>query len=369
VLFLVYEYVNHYVKRNRESAKEVIRILNKDVLPQWRDRDARTINAREIIELLDAIVERDAPVMANRTADILAQMFKYGIHRQIVQDSPVKLLYKPGGKEKSKKRVLSETELTAFVQGVGKVSISRKRAHTLRVLLLTLERRGALAVAEWSEFHFAEKEWHVPAEHDKMRRAHIVPLTDWAISELRGLQALAKGSRFVLPKRKGDRPSDPQLISRSVFRLQKRFQAIGIAPFTPHDLRRTGRTELARLGIRKEIGERVLNHSKDIIEGTYDLYEYLPEKRDALEKLERRLRELESRPPAFNPSALAQHKKRRGRRERVGQSTAGKTTAIGSPPRPATAGRRRGSQRTAPDQQQCLELLPVTSASSTTPGD
>lgn len=101
-------------------------------------------------------------------------MFKYGIHRQIVQDSPVKLLYKPGGKEKSGKRVFNERELTAFVQGVGKVSISKKRAHTLRILLLTLERRGALAAAEWPEFHFAEKEWHVPAEHDKMRRAHIV---------------------------------------------------------------------------------------------------------------------------------------------------------------------------------------------------
>lgn len=61
----------------------------KDVLPKWRDRDARTISAREVIELLDGIVERHARVMANRTADILAQMFKYGIHRQIVQDSPV----------------------------------------------------------------------------------------------------------------------------------------------------------------------------------------------------------------------------------------------------------------------------------------
>ena len=89
---------------------------------------------------------------------------------------------------------------------------------TRKILLLTLERRGALARAEWSEFHFAEKEWHVPAEHDKMRRAHIVPLTDWAITELKALQALSKGSRFVLPKRRGDRPSSPQLISRSVIR-------------------------------------------------------------------------------------------------------------------------------------------------------
>jgi hypothetical protein len=40
------------------------------VLPQWSDRDARTITSREVIELLDKIVDRGSPVMANRTANI-----------------------------------------------------------------------------------------------------------------------------------------------------------------------------------------------------------------------------------------------------------------------------------------------------------
>jgi hypothetical protein len=49
------------------------RVLNADVLPQWSDRDARTITSREVIELLDKIVDRGSPVMANRTANILSQ--------------------------------------------------------------------------------------------------------------------------------------------------------------------------------------------------------------------------------------------------------------------------------------------------------
>ena len=54
----------------------------------------------------------------------------------------------------------------------------------------------------------------------------------------------------------------------------------------PHDLRRTGRTTLERLKVPPFVGERVINHSKDVLEETYDLWDYFDEKRDALERLE-----------------------------------------------------------------------------------
>ena len=60
----------------------------------------------------------------------------------------------------------------------------------------------------------------------------------------------------------------------------------------PHDLRRTGRTTLGRLGASPFIGERVINHSKDVLEETYDLWDYFDEKRDALERLENYLLQL-----------------------------------------------------------------------------
>lgn len=209
VRFLVYEFVEHYVKPNREVPEEVIRILRKDVIPHWKDRDARTITSREIVERLDEIVDRGAPVMANRTAAIFSQMFAFGVHRSILITNPVSLLFMPGGKEYSGDRVLSETELHSFVHGVPAVCTTPVRFHTLMVLFLTLIRRGSLAKATWSEFRFEKKEWRVPAEHDKERRAHVVPLTDWAIEHLFSLQALSEGSIYVLPKRrknKGERP-------------------------------------------------------------------------------------------------------------------------------------------------------------------
>jgi len=49
-----------------------------------------------------------------------------------------------------------------------------------------------------------------------------------------------------------------------------------------HDLRRTASTHLARLGVRDEIREALLNHKKKGLRGVYNLYEYDWQKQEAL---------------------------------------------------------------------------------------
>jgi len=51
-----------------------------------------------------------------------------------------------------------------------------------------------------------------------------------------------------------------------------------------HDLRRTARTGLSKLGVSPDIGEMVLGHAIGGIRGVYDRYGFLPEKRAAIEK-------------------------------------------------------------------------------------
>ena len=114
VAHLAAEFMARHVKRQRRRPEYVQRILDANVLPRWANRDARTIKPREVIELLDEIADR-APVMANRVAGLLSQMFRFGIHRSILDTTPVQLLYRPGGKEKPRARVFSEEELKAFI--------------------------------------------------------------------------------------------------------------------------------------------------------------------------------------------------------------------------------------------------------------
>jgi integrase len=282
--FLAHEFLERHVKPNRRHPAYVQRVLENDVLPEWKGRDARTITPREVVELLDKIVARGSRVMANRTAGLLGQLFKFGIHRAVVDDSPVKLLYRPGGREKPRERAFSDEELKAFLVNLDDACRFQKLPHVLRLLLLTLQRRGELALAEWREFDFKARTWTIPDAHAKSGKGHVVPLSEWAIEELQKLKVMAGGSRYVLPNADKTAPADPKYITRSVARCLKRFKKHGVAAFTAHDLRRTGRTGLAKLGIKTDIGERVLNHARERIEATYDVHGYIDEKREALEK-------------------------------------------------------------------------------------
>lgn len=289
---LAAEFMQRFIVLRRKDPEYVRRQLNNDVLPAWKGRDARTITPREVIDLLDRIVESGNKVKANRLASLLGQLFKFGLHRNIVNDSPVKLLFRPGGKEKPRSRTLSDAELTIFLKDPTAATRFDRLAHCLKILLMTGQRRGELALARWREIDFEAKTWRIPDQNSKTGIGHTVPLSDWALEEFGSLQRLAGGSAYVVPNEAGDAPADPKLITRGVSRCKARLSKIGIAEFTPHDLRRTVRTGLARLGVRPDIAERVLNHAQEAIAGTYDTHDYLEEKRQALVAWDAHLRSL-----------------------------------------------------------------------------
>jgi len=155
-----------------------------------------------------------------------------------------------------------------------------------------MQRRQELALAKKTEFDLEKRTWSIPDEHAKKGRGHVLPLSDWAVEEIRSLMGISSASLYLLPRKDGLKPINPMLITRSVERLAHRFQAVGIEPFSPHDLRRTGRTGLASLGVEDEIAERVLNHQKKGMKRVYDRFAYSPQKRDALEKWAKYLSDL-----------------------------------------------------------------------------
>lgn len=282
--FLVSEFITRYLRKEHDCPEYSEGILNRDVLPEWKGRDARTIEPHEVVTLLDKIVDRGSKVMANRTASLLTKLFKFGIQRRIVKAQPVQLLMKPGGKEKKRRRVWSEEEIGAFLTNPKACTRYERLARVLTILLLTGQRRGELAKARWSEIDWDQRTWSIPGNVTQNRRSHVVPLSDWAVREFEGLHRLNKDSQYVFPTKDGTACAEPKQITRGVAKNLKRFAANGIAAFRPHDLRRTCRTGLSRLKVSHDIKERVINHVRGELDEVYDQWEYLEEKRDALNK-------------------------------------------------------------------------------------
>jgi len=270
--------------QKRKRPEYVKRLLDVDVLPVWKGRDARTIKPREVVELLDGIVQRGSRVMANRVAAILSQMFRFGVHRSLVDASPVQLLYRPGGKERPKDRALSDAELKALLNNLDELLRSPRMACAIRILLLTGQRRGELALARWRDIDLDAKTWTIPAEHSKTGAAHLLPLSPAAVKEFERLKRIAGASAYVIATEEGDAPGDPKLITRVVARNLKSLAEHGVEAFTPHDLRRTCRTGLAKLEVADAVAERVLNHAAPGMAGVYNKHAYLDEMRVALER-------------------------------------------------------------------------------------
>ena len=292
---LVDEYMEKFVETQRKRPEYVRRILDVEILKRWNGRDARTIKPRDVIALLDDIVARGSPVQANRVAAVLAQMFKYGVHRQIVESSPVQLLFKPGGKETPRSRALSDQELGALLRGLDEIFQRAPRtAAVIRVALHTAARRGEISGARWADIDLKGGTWRIPAEDAKEGVECFNALTPKAVEIFKGLKKSAGKSRWVFPDEEGNGPLDPRLVTRSIARHQSLLVEIGVSPFTLHDIRRTVRTGLAKLGVLPHIAERVLNHAQPGIAGVYDRYAYLPEKRDALDKWAAHLAALEA---------------------------------------------------------------------------
>jgi integrase len=63
-------------------------------------------------------------------------------------------------------------------------------------------------------------------------------------------------------------------------------EELNIPEFTPHDLRRTCATKLGQMQVPSHIIARILNHKQtDITSTVYNQYEYLQEKKEALDSL------------------------------------------------------------------------------------
>lgn len=62
-------------------------------------------------------------------------------------------------------------------------------------------------------------------------------------------------------------------------------QRLRVSHWSPHDLRRTGRTMLSALGCPREVGEAILGHVVPGVAGDYDLYRYDKERVRWLRKL------------------------------------------------------------------------------------
>src|SRR5262249_7569834 len=138
---LAASYLERHAKRNKRSWKTDEEVLNRDVLPKWRHRGARDIAKRDVRDLIQRIVDRGAPIMANRTFEIVRRIFTWAIAEDYLSISPCVGLEKPA-KENRRDRVLTEDEIRAVWMAAEKEAPFIAAIFKLR--LVTAQRGGEI---------------------------------------------------------------------------------------------------------------------------------------------------------------------------------------------------------------------------------
>jgi integrase len=258
---------------------EVRRMLDNDVLPAWGSRKISTITRRDVIDLLDKIKERGAPVHSNRVKALISSMFSFALDKEMADNHPaLRVRSEP---ETPRERVLRDDELRAFWEQLDREDIDV--AAGFKLILLTAGRSSEVFEMMWSEVDLDSGWWTLPASRSKNRKEHRIPLVPSAVELLRHLQASkadADDGRII-----------PAFKQR--YGLAKIRKAAGLVDhFTIHDLRRTVATKLAQFKIPRLTISKLLNHSEAGVTHVYDRYSYDHEKQQALLHWEKRLREI-----------------------------------------------------------------------------
>ncbi len=253
------------------------------VLARWKGRTVESIGRRDVLDLLDELVER-GPVTANRTLSALKTCFAWRMKRDdTLQRSPCEGVDDPSA-EKSRERVLSDEELGALWRAAD--ADGSRFGPVVQLLILTACRRDEVREAAWAEFDLEKHQWLIPGQRTKNGREHLLPLSDAAMAILQSLPP-PKGKVQLLFSTTGGTPISG--LSKAKHRLHEAMtKQLGSEPerWTLHDIRRTCITGLQRLGFPLEVTEAVANHRGGTlagIAGVYARHDYANEKKAALD--------------------------------------------------------------------------------------
>jgi integrase len=288
----------------RRTARSYEALIRRELIPVLGEKPIGEIRRRDIIALLKQITARGQPTPGRRRPKsggkhaarhafaALSKFFNWAVAQDVegLDANPVAGL-KPAdllGQVQARDRVLSQAEIAAVWRAAE--TMGRPFGALIQVLLLSGQRLNEIARCSWAEIDGLDGEnpvLTVPAGRmkgmDGKAVAHTVPLTPAVAAILRSMPRFAGGD-FVFTTTAGRRPIGG--FSKAAGQAR---ELAGIAHWQVHDLRRTARTGLSETGTDTFIGELTIGHRQSGVHGTYDRHRYDGEKRDALERWERRL--------------------------------------------------------------------------------
>ena len=284
VTALIDKYEKFCEVQGKKSTREEIRALRKD-LSGLGARSVGDIDTSDIQEVLASVANRShgkkknikkgAPQMANHLYRYMHRMFSLGVQWGHIAVNPVSAVDKPAASP-PRSRVLSTAEIYRFWHGLSETSLEAQTILAYKFMLCTVQRGIDVRSMLWTDIDFHGGLWTVPMPKNK--RAWRIPLNAHALQVLEEVKKVTEDFEHPFSF------SEKGTMAKNVLHqgIRRELKTLGIAHFTPHDLRRTAATLLAAVGCPRYWVVLMLNHTDGTVTSIYDQYSYDAEKRKAV---------------------------------------------------------------------------------------
>ncbi len=203
---LAAEYYSRQIEPTYKHPELFRSSLQKNIVASIGKMKIEDVRPKHIDYVLQNVLERGSPTVANDVLRMLKRLFDYAVVRGMIEVNPaISFSSKDaGGKEQGRKRALTREELVMFFKALRKGrGISRENELTFKIILALGVRKMELCAAEWSEFNLDEKVWHFPADRAKNGEEIDIPLADPVIEWIKEIRLFAGNSRWLIPARRG----------------------------------------------------------------------------------------------------------------------------------------------------------------------
>lgn len=291
-------YIGHLEAQGKPSAEIVRHILLSGggaAKALGEGRRAADVTAEDLREHLASIHGRGSVVMAKEARGYLHAAFAWAMKSANdytsaagcldwgIAFNPVAAIPTDKSEEanRARDRHLSPAELRTVWNWL---QLRREDFRTAPVLMLTAATGQRVSeILKVSEPSYDRAEKMVDWSKTKNGMPHSIPLPSQAVDILDTCLQATKAGALLFPHMR--RPGEHATYD-SVEKVVNAFLDAhpGFKRFTPRDLRRTWKTLAGAAGLSKEVRDRIQNHARvDISSRHYDRYDYLPEKRVAME--------------------------------------------------------------------------------------
>jgi integrase len=274
--------------RKPKGQDEVRRTLYGDAVRVLGDMVAADVSRQNIIDMIMKIVARGANVQAGAVLREFLAAYEYSMGIGKFDDSFINPVLQAKTSLKRTKlkltsekgrRVFDDGELKELLRWLPGSTYTEVQKNVIKFTLWTGCRTGEVCNAAWKDIDldkgiFRIKETKTGVERD-------VQLSSQALIFLRDLKSVT--GEFLFPSQRTRKPIQQKQLTEKAWRMRGEGTMIDLAPWTPHDLRRSVRTGLSRLQCPRDVAEAILGHAAKGIEGTYNLHQYSEESRHWLQ--------------------------------------------------------------------------------------